>query len=151
MWTLKRVIYINLTLNSIKTGLIKNWNNKFFIIWKDSLSDALSKFESEFYGFKKNLHKILMIYGQLLQIPNEERQNVDSIFLVGAVNTLYYDNIDMILQIIFNNLIKENTFSDVKTKIKYICGDTPILQEVSGCVKGVGMAEYSCRECYTHK
>ena len=92
-----------------------------------------------------------MIYGQLLQIPNEERQNVDSIFLVGAVNTLYYDNIDMILQIIFNNLIKENTFSDVKTKIKYICGDTPILQEVSGCVKGVGMAEYSCRECYTHK
>ena len=40
---------------------------------------------------------------------------------------LYYDNIDVILQIIFNNLIKENTLSDVKTKIKYICGDTPIL------------------------
>ena len=42
-----------------------------------------------------------MIYGQLLQIPNEERQNVDPIFSVGAVNTLYYDSIDVILQIIF--------------------------------------------------
>lgn len=104
-------------------------------------------------GAFKHFQKFLLVYGQILDLPPFERHNLKNIFLIASVNTKYYSSIDKVFEIIFENIKAANSSKDRKfdIKVKFICGDTPMVQSVGGFIEAVGSANYPCRECIIHK
>lgn len=93
-----------------------------------------------------------MIYGQFDNVESDfEMQNMDSIFALGAVNSLHLPRIDQALALIFEQIRQMNRIDKCKIDVKFFCGDTPASQALGGFNWAVGNANYPCRECIIHK
>lgn len=91
-----------------------------------------------------------------MNLPPERLSSVESIFLLGCINTLDMgeSSTEYAMLPIFNmiKMANENLASKgYKLIVAYFAGDTPISQSICGLVEGVGKAEYPCRNCYITK
>lgn len=95
-----------------------------------------------------------MVYGQILNFDPKNFSNLDTILLLGIINSLDLDNngYDRIIIPIFECIEKFNNDSSFyRIEISFFAGDTPALQSLGGFTEAVGNAGYPCRECLTAK
>ena len=63
-----------------------------------------------------------MIYGQFNNVESDfEMQNMDSIFTLGAVNSLYLPRIDQALALIFEQIRQMNKIDKCKIDVNFFC------------------------------
>lgn len=106
-------------------------------------------------GNKKRQEKILNIYGQVLNFPPHLLSTIESVFMIGTVNTRNLGStneraFDPVYKMIkeASEKLAEDGFD---LQIGYFCGDTPIVQSIRGFVESVGSAEYPCGMCFIKK
>lgn len=94
-----------------------------------------------------------MVYGQILNFGSENLSNLDTILLLGAINTCHLDSngFDRIIIPIFERINHANNGSKYNIKISFFAGDTPASQSLGGFIEAVGNARFPCRECFIEK
>ena len=96
---------------------------------------------------------MVAVYGQILNFPEANLSNLDTILLLGISNSKFLgkSGYDKILLTIFEDIKQTNENGAYKIKFEFCAGNTPALQSMGGFVMGVGNAQNPCRECLTHK
>ena len=92
----------------------------------------------------------------MINLPSHKLASVNSIFLLGTINTLNMgeSSTERAIHPLFKHLEDTNkklAALGYEIMIPYFCGDSPISQSMCGMVEGVGTANYPCRQCLTHK
>lgn len=92
-----------------------------------------------------------MVYGQIMNFEDFRLSNLDSIFLLAAINSKNLDDqsYDRILIPVFEQIksVNENIESPFFVELQFVSADTPAAQSLGGFVEGVGNANNPCREC----
>lgn len=96
-----------------------------------------------------------MVYGQIMNFDDFRLSNLDSIFLLAAINSKNLDNqsYDRILIPVFDQIksINDNVASQFLVELLFVSADTPAAQSLGGFVESTGNANDPCRECETNK
>ena len=96
-----------------------------------------------------------MAYGQILNFDQSSLSKLSSLFLVGMINSNYFDDesYDKLILPIFEMIQKVNNIENCPyyLSIEYFVGDTPALQSLGGFIEAVGNANFPCRECMVEK
>ena len=82
-------------------------------------------------------------------MPESKLSKIDSIFLVGTVNSKFItESYDTILWPILKQIDDANEWNqEFEIRLVYFAGDTPAQQMLGGFVESVGSATYPCRRC----